>query len=89
MIFGKERLNMNKKLLITGISLMSLLAIGCGNNTQKSEQTKDKTKVEEEISYMNITINPNEMSPFNDGKFEGFGTSFCWWANRIGYSDEL
>lgn len=80
---------MNKKLLITGISLMSLLAIGCGNNTQKSEQTKDKTKVEEEISYMNITINPNEKSPFNKGEFEGFGTSFCWWANRIGYSDEL
>lgn len=21
--------------------------------------------------------------------FEGFGTSLCWWANRVGYSDEL
>ena len=26
---------------------------------------------------------------FNGGKFEGWGTSFCWWPNRIGYLDEL
>ncbi|OUM62286.1 glycoside hydrolase family 30 protein, partial [Piromyces sp. E2] len=25
----------------------------------------------------------------NNGMFEGFGTSFCWWANRLGYSDSL
>ncbi|ORX86613.1 glycoside hydrolase, partial [Anaeromyces robustus] len=25
----------------------------------------------------------------NNRKFEGFGTSFCWWANRLGYSDSL
>lgn len=24
-----------------------------------------------------------------DRPFEGFGTSLCWWANRVGYSDEL
>ena len=28
-------------------------------------------------------------SPFNDGVFEGWGTSLCWWANRVGYSDKL
>jgi O-glycosyl hydrolase len=28
-------------------------------------------------------------SNFNNGEFQGFGTSFCWWANRIGYSDVL
>jgi len=28
-------------------------------------------------------------SPFNDGVFEGWGTSLCWWANRIGYSEKL
>ena len=28
-------------------------------------------------------------SPFNGGVFEGWGTSLCWWANRIGYSDKL
>ena len=30
-----------------------------------------------------------ENSPFNGGKFEGWGTSLCWFANRIGYSDTL
>ena len=25
----------------------------------------------------------------NGGVFEGWGTSLCWWANRLGYSDEL
>ncbi len=34
---------------------------------------------------------PDEASPFNDtdgdglGEFEGWGTSLCWWANRLGY----
>lgn len=28
-------------------------------------------------------------SPFNSGVFEGWGTSLCWWANRIGYSEKL
>lgn len=36
-----------------------------------------------------IQIKFENASPFNGGKFEGFGTSFCWWANRIGYSDVL
>ena len=36
-----------------------------------------------------FTIDPTKGSPFNDGKFEGWGTSLCWWANRVGYSDVL
>ncbi len=36
-----------------------------------------------------ITICPDQASPFNGGSFEGWGTSFCWWANRLGYSDSL
>ncbi len=36
-----------------------------------------------------IVIDPASRSPFNGGKFEGWGSSFCWWANRIGYSDRL
>ena len=36
-----------------------------------------------------IKIIKENSSPFNDGKFQGFGTSFCWWANRLGYSDIL
>ena len=36
-----------------------------------------------------IIIDPNNASPVNGGIFEGWGTSLCWWANRIGYSDAL
>ncbi len=40
-------------------------------------------------SSKKVTLNPADASPFNDGKFEGWGTSLCWWANRIGYSEKL
>lgn len=39
--------------------------------------------------------NPGERNITNDtdgdgwGEFQGFGTSLCWWANRVGYSDTL
>ena len=36
-----------------------------------------------------VKLDPTKGSPFNDGVFEGWGTSLCWWANRIGYSDKL
>ena len=38
---------------------------------------------------MVIKLDLAKGSPFNDGVFEGWGTSLCWWANRIGYSDKL
>jgi len=38
---------------------------------------------------LQLALNPANTSPFNDGIFEGWGTSLCWWANRIGYSDIL
>ena len=34
-------------------------------------------------------IDPSRASQVNGGVFEGWGTSLCWWANRIGYSDAL
>lgn len=42
-----------------------------------------------------VKLSPAKASVFNDtdgdgfGEFQGFGTSLCWWANRVGYSDEL
>ena len=36
-----------------------------------------------------VRLNPADASPFNNGEFEGWGTSLCWWANRIGYSEKL
>ncbi len=37
----------------------------------------------------NVVVSPYNIYEVNDGVFEGWGTSLCWWANRIGYSDSL
>ena len=36
-----------------------------------------------------VKISKNNASTTNNGKFEGWGTSLCWWANRVGYSEKL
>jgi|GEM_PF-686568 len=42
-----------------------------------------------------IRLKPTDASKFNDtdgdglGEFEGWGTSLCWWANRVGYNEKL
>ena len=36
-----------------------------------------------------ITVDMTNISQVNGGVFEGWGTSLCWWANRVGYSDTL
>lgn len=46
-------------------------------------------------SDVNVTLRPGEASVFHDtngdglGEFEGWGTSLCWWANRVGYDETL
>ena len=37
----------------------------------------------------NITLSMNNASKTNGGIFEGWGTSLCWWANRVGLSEKL
>jgi len=46
----------------------------------------DKAEVE---AAAVITISPMDTYAINNGVFEGWGTSLCWWANRVGYSDSL
>jgi len=48
-----------------------------------------ETTTEPPIERTKVIIDPLTESPFNGGKFEGWGTSLCWWANRLGYSDSL
>ena len=36
-----------------------------------------------------VTVSPYDVYYINGGRFEGWGTSLCWWANRVGYSDIL
>lgn len=37
----------------------------------------------------NVTITTDNASETNGGIFEGWGTSLCWWANRVGFSEKL
>lgn len=36
-----------------------------------------------------VMLSPADTYAINNGVFEGWGTSLCWWANRLGYSDSL
>lgn len=36
-----------------------------------------------------VSISPYQVYDINGGVFEGWGSSLCWWANRVGYSDTL
>lgn len=36
-----------------------------------------------------VTVSPLSTYSINNGEFEGWGTSLCWWANRVGYSNVL
>ena len=38
---------------------------------------------------LTVTVSPLNVLKNNDNAFEGWGTSLCWWANRLGYSDTL
>lgn len=37
----------------------------------------------------NIKLSTENTSRTNAGVFEGWGTSLCWWANRLGFSEKL
>ena len=44
---------------------------------------------EAQAESLYLTVDPGNFSCFNGGVFEGWGTSLCWWANRVGYSERL
>ena len=76
------------------IFMVLLCLTGCAPaNVPSSEPTPtpDEPQAEQfnDENRTIVTIDPTKGSPFNGGKFEGWGTSLCWWANRIGYSDVL
>jgi len=62
-----------------GIAWLMMLVMLAGNVGAGGEEKAD----------MLVWIDPVNISGFNGGFFEGWGTSLCWWANRIGYSDTL
>lgn len=63
------------------------LAASEGGVTEKRVCTVEFTDSDTEPADKTVTLFPEQSSPF--GEFEGWGTSLCWWANYIGYSDKL
>ncbi len=41
------------------------------------------------MSENTVTLSQKKCSTTNNGIFQGWGTSLCWWANRVGYSPVL
>lgn len=80
-----------KKRILPILTIICAIAscISCNKAEQKEEEAKDMSNTENVKIERYITITPQNMSKTNDGKFQGWGTSLCWWANRLGYSDEL
>ena len=90
------------KLGLIGVAAVVTLT-GCAQQDQPDQtQQSQEVSMEEESKEVQssvedkkepvddtVVIDPANASTFHDGRFEGWGTSFCWWANRIGYSDTL
>lgn len=90
---------MGKKInrLISGVTCLCMAAsmVGCasdgaddpadGNNYDNLEVIMPDDVTVDTV----VSVSPLKASVMNGGVFEGWGTSLCWWANRIGYSDEL
>ena len=68
-----------------------LLLTGCAPAVSIPASTADTVPTEQynDEGRTIFAIDPSKISAFNNGKFQGWGTSLCWWANRIGYSDNL
>ncbi|MCR4903628.1 MAG: xylosidase/arabinofuranosidase, partial [Butyrivibrio sp.] len=80
-----------KRLLVTALATATAFntmpAMGVNSTGVAKAATEDVDST--------VKLLPGKASTFNDtngdglGEFEGFGTSLCWWANRVGYSEKL
>lgn len=52
------------------------------------EVPADNAPVPAELGVDSIVINPANVSRINGGVFQGWGTSLCWYGNRIGGSEK-
>ena len=75
-----------KRVLSTILSAtMFFTTVGSTNVVAAENKSVDKV----------VRLDPTKASTFHDtnddglGEFEGFGTSLCWWANRIGKNSAL
>lgn len=83
---------MNKlKKIYKGVSLVMITAIVSTLIPVHGVTTTILASTTESVVEADLTIKlePRSSSIFNNGEFQGWGTSLCWWANRVGYSDKL
>ncbi len=45
--------------------------------------------VQAQTQTVRISVSDENSITTNDSKWQGWGTSLCWWANRIGYNEKL
>ncbi len=80
-------------LALCACMLVSASGCGAGEDNKSPDGAKiekrDIVKPEDVNIDTTISVSPLNASVMNCGKFEGWGTSLCWWANRVGYSDKL
>ena len=103
MMFGRKK-RLTKGIALAMAAILGVACCSC-NNAPKTEgatsemtttapvttpaETTTEPTTEPSVQRTVVVIDPATQSPFNNGEFEGWGTSLCWWANRLGYSDSL
>lgn len=70
------------KYLLKIFFLFFIIILSSCHTVKKIE--KFDTKIDE-----SIIIDLKNTSPINNGVFEGWGTSLCWWGNRLGENEKL
>ncbi len=75
---------------VIGTGSGTSLSTGSASGTEAADTSSSAGKEpEKNDADKTVVISPLNASTNNDGVFEGWGTSLCWWANRLGYSDVL
>ena len=75
---------------VLGVTTAFSTIVSSGSAFAVEAQAAETVKVDKTVK-----LTPANASVFNDtdgdgfGEFQGFGTSLCWWANRVGYNDSL
>ena len=65
------------------------LAMECVAERAEMPTVSDAETQTADSEPVKIVLDPVPLSPFNAGVFEGWGTSLCWFANRLGYDPQL
>lgn len=74
---------------------MAIRVTNANGNTDVKYFTITFENNETEAITYTMALKTSEPSTFNDvnndglGEFQGWGTSLCWWANRLGYNKNL